>query len=302
MKIWEKIIERSIREETIGEEQQVIEKHQEKRKELHMLFIDLEKPYDCVPRQEMWRCMMYKGVPEKYVRTVQNIDDNSSSWTRQGSALGPYIFDLVMDVLSESIREPALWSMLFADDIVLNALEERGLKISLSKTEYLCLGAKGIETVEMDRKKLQTSNNFKYLGSNVSSDENLDFEITCRIQAGWSNWRSETSMLYGTDTWATVKSQCKRMKEAEMKMLRWMCGVSKLDHIKNNFIRGTVKGGKVLDLEVVGRRGKGRPRGRWMDCMREDLREKQLNENDIWNRAKWKTLARNVDPHMNGIR
>ncbi|KAJ8887527.1 hypothetical protein PR048_013743 [Dryococelus australis] len=40
----------------------------------------------------------------------------------------------------------------------------------------------------------------------------------------------------------------------------------------------------------------GRPRRRWMACVKEDLREKQLNENDIWNRAKWKILARNVDP------
>ncbi|KAJ8873906.1 hypothetical protein PR048_024742 [Dryococelus australis] len=98
---------------------------------------------------------------------------------------------------------------------------------------------------------------------------------------------------------------------------------NKLDHIKNNFIRGAVKvteltkkvqerrllwyghikrrndnyvGKKVLDLEVVGRTNRGKPRRRWMDCVREDLREKQLNVNDIWNRAKWKRLSRNTRP------
>ena len=92
MKIWERIIDRRLREETtIGDEQfrfmpgtgstdaifavrQLMEKHREKQKGLHMVFIDREKAYDRVPRrQEVWRCMREKGVPEKYVMIVQDM-------------------------------------------------------------------------------------------------------------------------------------------------------------------------------------------------------------------------------------
>ena len=65
---------------------QLMEKHREKQKELHMVFIDLEKAYDRVPRQEVWRCMREKGVPEKYVTIVQDMYEGAR--TRVKSSVG----------------------------------------------------------------------------------------------------------------------------------------------------------------------------------------------------------------------
>ena len=71
----------------------------------------------------------------------------------QGSAFSPYLFVIPMDALTADVRTQAPLSMLFAVDIVLcaesngeaefkleewrKALEERGLRISPSKTEYM---------------------------------------------------------------------------------------------------------------------------------------------------------------------
>ena len=37
----------------------------------------------------------------------------------QGSALGPFLFAVVMDRLTDEVRQESAWTMIFADDIVI---------------------------------------------------------------------------------------------------------------------------------------------------------------------------------------
>ena len=45
------------------------------------------------------------------------------------------------------------------------------------------------------------------------------------------------------EAWAVKKAQEKKLDGAEMRMLRWMSGVTKLDRIRNERMRGTTKVG-----------------------------------------------------------
>ena len=108
-----------------------------------------------------------------------------------------------------------------------------------------------------------------------------------------------------------------------LKMLRFSLGVTRIDRIRNEYIRGTEQVGKigdrarearlrwfghvqrrdeeyvgrrVLGMALPGRRKRGRPRRRFMDAVREDMSVAGVGEVDAQDRAKWKKLIRCGDP------
>ena len=48
------------------------------------------------------------------------------------------------------------------------------------------------------------------------------------------------ALMYGSECWSITKAQEQKMKVAEMRMLRWMCGLKRLDRISNEVIRSKV--------------------------------------------------------------
>ena len=47
---------------------------------------------------------------------------------------------------------------------------------------------------------------------------------------------------------------------------------------------------------VVGTRGRGRPKRRWMDCVREDLRVAGVMEKETLDRPNWRWQIDTSDP------
>ena len=53
---------------------------------------------------------------------------------------------------------------------------------------------------------------------------------------------------------------------------------------------------RMMDMEVHGHRGRGRPKTRWKDCIAADVREKKLDLGMVHNRNDWRQLIKNSDP------
>ncbi|AQL02844.1 Retrovirus-related Pol polyprotein LINE-1 [Zea mays] len=144
MKLWERVIEHRLRKmtsvtqnqfgfmpgrstmEAIFLLRQLMERFREQKKDLHMVFIDLEKAYD-------------------------------------------------------------------------KTLEAKGFRLSRSKTEYMkCdFSAMGYEDgdVSLDGQVVPKKDTFRYLGSMLQKEGDIDEDVSHRIKAGWLKWRQAAGVL-----------------------------------------------------------------------------------------------------------
>ncbi|KAM2568845.1 hypothetical protein TB2_009032 [Malus domestica] len=104
----------------------------------------------------------------------------------------------------------------------------------------------------------------RYLESILQKNRKLDRNLNHRIQAGWMKWKSASvllcgcrmplklkgefyrtsirpSMLYGIECWVVKHQHIHKISVAEMRMLRWMCGHTRNDKIRNEDIQGKVR-------------------------------------------------------------
>ena len=102
---------------------QLQEKYLAANKRLYMVFVNLEKAFDRVPRKVIWWAMSKLGVDEWKVRLVQGMYSNARSRVReryseefevkvgvhQGSVLSPLLFIIVLEALSREYRCGVPW-------------------------------------------------------------------------------------------------------------------------------------------------------------------------------------------------
>ena len=76
----------------------------------------------------------------------------------------------------------------------------KGLRISCTKTEYLRCDFSGTSPVDesvvsIDEAVVKSTTTYKYLGSIIQRDGEIDGDVNHRIHAGWLKWRAATAVL-----------------------------------------------------------------------------------------------------------
>ncbi|KAL5152766.1 Craniofacial development protein 2 [Glycine soja] len=220
------------------------------------------------------------------------------------------------------------------------ALETHGFRLSRSKSEYMeCKFNKSRRVsnseVKIGDHIIPQVTRFKYLGSVIQDDGEIEGDVNHRIQAGWMKWRKASgvlcdaevpiklkgkfyrtavrpAILYGTEYWAVKSQHETKVGVAEMRMLRWMCGKTRQDKIRNGAIRERVGVAPIVEKMVENRlrwfghverrpvdsvvrrvdqmerrqtiRGRGRPKKTIREVIKKDLELNDLDRSIVLDR------------------
>ncbi|XP_075092237.1 uncharacterized protein LOC142172504 [Nicotiana tabacum] len=148
-------------------------------------------------------------------------------------------------------------------------LESKAFKLRRNKTEHLeCKFSDMTHEMDMDVRLdpqvIPKRASFKYLGSIIYDNGEIDDDVIHRIGTWWMKWKLASSvlcdknvplrlnskfykvvvrptMLYVAECWPVKKSHVQKMKVVKMRMLRWIYGHTRRDKIMNEDIRDMVR-------------------------------------------------------------
>ena len=125
-------------------------------------------------------------------------------------------------------------------------------------------------------------------------------------------------MLHGTETWPMTSAALHRLCRNDRAMIRWICGVKPSDdpsmdelHAKlgicdlailvrerrlrwfGHVMRSNGEINRVRSRPVPGRKGPGRPKKTWEECVKQDLKVCGLSEAGTQDRLSWRSSVKN---------
>ncbi|GJY18897.1 hypothetical protein Tco_0390388 [Tanacetum coccineum] len=142
-----------------------------------------------------------------------------------------------------------------------------------------------------------------------------DKRVPLKLKGKFYRVAIRPDMLYGSECWPITKAQSNRVEVAELRMLRWTCGKIMLDMIPNGVFRAELEVESIIHkmregrmgwfghvkrkpqtapvrrveaLFVDGLRRRGRPKLRWEDRLKQDMKVLLLSEDMTSDRNAWR--------------
>ncbi|MGL4388826.1 MAG: reverse transcriptase domain-containing protein [Brevinema sp.] len=374
---------------------QILEKINNRDKQIFICAIDMEKAFDTIKREKIWEVLEKRSVPTELILAIRNIYKTTKNLVRcksidtdefithkgvrQGSILSPLLFIIVLDEITKSLgpkikgyhlgyrnlKPIIIKEFIYADDLILFAqstkklqenldmwhseLNKYGMKINVKKTEVMTLGkiSKNIN-MQLEGNQIKHTKSIKYLGAIINENGDLSEELNNRIQKTNTIYNSLRTLLfskkeiakhtkvkiyktvlipaliYGCESWTQTKEMQRKIETCEMKTLRRIEGVTKMDKIRSTIIRQRLKiesvkktiekrqlswlghlirmdENKIAKLiwktNIPGKKQRGRPKRNWNESIEEIVQERGM---DIKNatllatdRNKWKKWIAN---------
>ena len=133
------------------------------------------------------------------------------------------------------------------------ALERRGMRVNRRKTEYMCVCVNERlvnGTVKIQGEEVARFKDLKYMGSTVQSNGECGREVEKRAPVGCNGWRRMSGVICDRRVPARVKGKVYTVAVTPamlygLKMLLFSLGVTRMDKIRNEYIRGTAQVGKL---------------------------------------------------------
>lgn len=230
----------------------ILEQCSEWNRQLYVNFIDYEKAFDSIHRDSLWQILRAYGIPQRIVNIIKCFYSNFTccvgqgdlsfeikTGVRQGCVMSSVLFNIAIDWVlrrtMEDQRRGIRWTPFstledldFADDIALLShtrqhIQEKtdrlsmfsaqvGLKISLKKTEAMCVNVPSPSKIRVAGQDISYTDKFTYLGSMLCQDGGTGVDIQNRLNKARGAfmslrpvWRSAS---YSTKTKLRIYQSC----------------------------------------------------------------------------------------------